>query len=199
MTMPFSIADRAARFGRPFPVLFAVLALAIVLCPPQGAFAQPETFEYPEVEEITYGGPFTLFFGYTHCPEVCPTGLQNMANAMLLLGDAADRVQPLFITIDPERDTQEILADYVPLFHPKLLGLTGTPEQVHEAAKSYFVHYSIAEYQGEILVGHTSDTYLTDPDGNYLAAFGHGTPAQDIADAVLKAMDGISNATKEGS
>ena len=219
MTMPFSIADRAARFGRPFPVLFAVLALAIVLCPSQGAFAQPETFEYPEVEEITYGGPFTLvshegkevtdkdflgsymllFFGYTHCPDVCPTGLQNMANAMLLLGDAADRVQPLFITIDPERDTQEILADYVPLFHPKLLGLTGTPEQVHEAAKSYLVHYSIAEYQGEILVGHTSDTYLTDPDGNYLAAFGHGTPAQDIADAVLKAMDGISNATKEGS
>ena len=217
--MLFSTAARATRLGRPFQTLLAMLALAIALHPFQSASAQSQNFEYPEVEEITYGGPFTLmshegkevtdedflgsymllFFGYTHCPDVCPTGLQNLANAMLLLGDAAEQVQPIFITVDPARDTREILADYVPLFHPKLLGLTGTPKQIHEAAESYLVHYTIANYQGEILVGHTSSTYLTDPEGNYVTSFGHGTPPQEIADAVLNAMAGTSNETKEES
>lgn len=164
--MLFSTAARAAGRGRFFPALLAIFTLAIALGSFQSASAQTQNFEYPEVEEITYGGPFTLmshegkevtdkdfrgsymllFFGYTHCPDICPTGLQNLANAMLLLGDAAKDVQPLFISIDPERDTQEVLADYVPLFHPKLLGLTGTPKQVHEAAESYLVHYTFAEY-----------------------------------------------------
>jgi protein SCO1/2 len=217
--MLLSTAACATRLWRPFPALFAILVLAIALCPFRSASAQAQNFEYPEVEEITYGGPFTLlshdgkevteqdflgsymllYFGYTHCPDVCPTGLQNLANAMLLLDDAAEQVQPLFITVDPARDTQEILADYVPLFHPKLLGLTGTPKQIHEAAESYLVHYTIVNYQGEILVGHTSNTYLTDPEGNYVTSFGHGTPPQEIADAVLEAMAGTLNETNEGS
>ena len=170
--------------------------------------AQSETGEYPPVEPLTYGGPFSLVdhtgravtdgdfrgeymlitFGYTHCPDVCPTGLQNMALTLDALGKAAERVRPIFITIDPKRDTVETLADYVPVFHPRLVGLTGTPRQVHEAAKAYQVHYSILEYKGEILVDHTASTYLTGPDGHFLEEFAYGTDPEKMAAKIREFM-----------
>src|SRR5918996_3071934 len=83
------------------------------------------------VTDADYRGKLMLvFFGFTHCPDVCPTTLQEIASALDVLGDEAGRVQPLFITVDPERDTPEVMAGYVDLFHPGIVGLTGTPEQV---------------------------------------------------------------------
>ncbi|UCH75792.1 MAG: SCO family protein [Rhodospirillales bacterium] len=205
---------RRTRFGvRAFWVR-ALCAALIALAAPVSTLAADgdapaQQWDYPDLPPLTYGGPFTLldhtgrtvtdadfrgaymllFFGYTHCPDVCPTGLGAMAVAMDLLGRAGNQVQPIFVTVDPKRDTVEVLAEYVGLFHPRLIGLTGTSRQVHEAAKAYHVHYTIAEYKGEILVGHTSRTYLVGPDGKYIGDFAHGAAPEDIAARILRDMD----------
>jgi protein SCO1/2 len=184
-------------------------AALLVFALPVSAEAQLEISDYsegyPEVGALTYGGPFSLVdhtgkavtdqdylgeymlltFGYTHCPDVCPTSLQNMANTLDLLGSVAESVRPIFVTIDPKRDTVEVLAGYVPLFHPRMVGLTGTPRQVHEAAAAYQAHYTTFEYQGEYLVDHTAQTYLTGPDGYFLKDFAYGTSAEDMAAEIL--------------
>ena len=185
-----------------------LIGALMVSAVPTAGRAQSETGDYPPVEPLTYGGPFSLVdhtgkavtdddfrgeymlitFGYTHCPDVCPTGLQKMALTLDALGEAARRVRPIFITIDPKRDTVETLADYVPVFHPRLVGLTGTPRQVHEAAKAYLVHYSIFEYKGEILVDHTASTYLAGPDGRFLEEFAYGTDPEEMAAKILHFM-----------
>ena len=93
--------------------------------------------------DADYRGKLALiYFGYTYCADVCPTDLQAMASALDLLGDGARAVQPLFITIDPERDTPGHLANYVPLFHPRLVGLTGEADAVRRVARAYKVHYA---------------------------------------------------------
>ena len=187
----------------------ALMALAITFAYTGNGRAETQSQNDSEMAPLTFGGPFALvdhtgravtdvdfrgsyllvFFGYTHCPDICPTGLSTMAVAMDLLGEAAERVQPIFISVDPERDTAEVLADYVSLFHPRLVGLTGTPKQVHDAAKAYHVIYTITEYKGEILVGHTADTYLVGPDGAYIENFAHETAPEDIAVGIRRAMD----------
>lgn len=149
------------------------------------------------------GGPFTLidhhgqtvtdgdfrgdymliYFGYTYCPDVCPTSLQFMVTALDLLGDEGAQIRPIFITIDPERDTPAALADYVALFHPRLVGLTGTPEQVAAAAKLYHVYYkkAVSEVASEYLMNHSSQTFLMAPEGRFLKFFGHGADPETIA------------------
>jgi protein SCO1/2 len=115
------------------------------------------------VSDKTFRGQYMLiYFGYGFCPDVCPTELSNMASALDVLGTKAKNVQPIFITVDPERDTPEFLADYVANFHPRLIGLTGTPEQVKAAAKAYKVYYAKATKPGETdyLMDHTSFVYL---------------------------------------
>ena len=97
------------------------------------------------VSDTDFGDDFLLiYFGYTTCPDVCPTALLVMTQALDELGPQGERVRPLFITIDPERDTQAVMADYVAHFHPRLVGLTGSPEQVAVAAKAYLVYYAKA-------------------------------------------------------
>jgi len=137
------------------------------------------------------GKAVVVFFGYTHCPDVCPTTMSELASAMKKLGAEADKVQVLFVTADPERDTSEILKQYVTAFDPRFLGLRGTPEQTAQAAKDFKV--LIQKNPGELsnyTVDHSSGTYLYDPQGRLrvYVSYGQGADvfAHDIA-TLLKA------------
>lgn len=138
------------------------------------------------VTDADYRGKYLLvYFGYTYCPDVCPTELGAMARAVDLLGVQGDKVQPLFISVDPERDTVAHLKEYVPLFHPRLAGLTGTPEQVKAAARAYRVYYAKAPQKDagpdEYLMDHSSFIYLMGPDGRFLGVYPAGTTADRLA------------------
>ena len=108
-----------------------------------------------------------LFFGYTHCPDICPVTMSTLNSVVNQLGDDKDEVQVLFITIDPERDDQEALRDYVPYFNESFIGLTGTPEEIEKVAKSFSAFYMKEENESAsgYLMGHTSSVYLIDPKG----------------------------------
>jgi protein SCO1/2 len=140
------------------------------------------------VSDTDFRGRFLLvFFGYTYCPDVCPTELQVMADALRQLGPTGDRVQPLFITVDPERDTVSHLHDYVALFPPRLIGLTGTPEQVAAAARAYRVYYRrVPTADGGYSMDHSGLIYLMGPDGRFITAFTPGSTAQAIADSLRR-------------
>lgn len=136
------------------------------------------------VSSDAFAGRFMLiYFGFTHCPDVCPTELQTMANTMDALGDDATRVVPIFITIDPQRDTPGQLKDYVAAFDPAMVGLTGSPDQIAAVAKLFKVYYSKApggtdtDYQ----VDHTSFIYLMGPDGVIRSLFRAGASDEAMA------------------
>ena len=132
------------------------------------------------------GRPAVLFFGYTYCPDVCPTELQTIAVALDELGGKAAEVQPLFITIDPARHTPEILADYVAAFHPRLLGLSGSGEAVRAAAHAYRVFFAkgTADEDGDYLMDHSSFVDLIGPDGQYRANVGPTTAPEAMAEKI---------------
>lgn len=137
------------------------------------------------------GGWTLLYFGYTSCPDVCPTELQTMAAALgMLPPDLAARVRPVFATIDPERDTPERLASYVALFDPRLIGLTGTPEQVAQVARAFRVYFARSRAEGttDYLMDHSSFIYLLDPEGAVRALFRAGTTAEDLAAALRRRL-----------
>ncbi|MHC8507800.1 MAG: SCO family protein [Rhodospirillales bacterium] len=142
-----------------------------------------------EVTDADFKGRFMLiFFGYTYCPDVCPTTLSDMADAVNLLGADQDKVTPVFITVDPARDTVAHLKDYVAYFHPRMAGLTGTLEQTAAAARAYKIFFRLndapaADPQG-YLVDHSSIMYLMGPDGAYAAHFPHGSTPKDIAQGI---------------
>lgn len=143
------------------------------------------------VTDRDYRGRAALvFFGFTFCPDVCPTELGNVAAALDLLGADAARVAPLFVTIDPERDTPAKLADYVALFHPAIIGLTGTPEQVAAAARAYRVYYAKATPPGasDYVMDHSAFTYVLGPDGGVRALLRPGASPEDIARALRAAL-----------
>jgi protein SCO1/2 len=130
-----------------------------------------------------HGKLLLIYFGYTYCPDVCPTDLQAMASALDLLGDAARAVQPLFITIDPERDTPGHLASYVPLFHPRLVGLSGEAKAIRQAARAYKVHYAkvVLPDSSDYAMDHSAFIYLVNADGQYLGFFPPGTSPERMA------------------
>jgi protein SCO1/2 len=141
------------------------------------------------VTDESFRGRFMLiYFGYTFCPDFCPTSLQIMAEAIDRLGPAGDKVQPIFITIDPERDTVEQLASYVPNFGPGLIGLTGTLEQVTAAARAYRVYFkkSQSESLADYGMDHSSIIYLMGPDGRYITHFSHTATPEQVAAAIGK-------------
>lgn len=144
-----------------------------------------------QVTEKTYAGQYKLvFFGYTYCPDVCPTTLTTLSNTLDILGSAAEKVTPLFISVDPERDTVEHLKEYVGYFHPRIVGLTGTEEQIAAVAKAYRVYYAKAKPSQDdpldYLMDHSSITYLIGPDGSFLEHFSHGTEPEKIAERLLE-------------
>lgn len=134
------------------------------------------------------GGYSLIFFGFTHCPDICPLTLQVMADAIQQAGPAGERVTPVFITVDPERDTIEAVGSYVSAFHPRFVGLTGTPEQVAGATTAYRVFarkVPMKDTDGrdtaEYTVEHTGIIFLMDPEGRYLSHFSSGATAEDMA------------------
>jgi cytochrome oxidase Cu insertion factor (SCO1/SenC/PrrC family) len=144
------------------------------------------------VTDQDFRGKYMLiFFGFTYCPDVCPSELQVMSAALDELGPKADRVQPIFITIDPARDTPEAMKLYVANFHPRLVGLTGSPEDVAQVAKAYRVYYARAkgsENQPDYLMDHSTILYLMGPDGRFVKHFTYGTDAKGLAAALSEAI-----------
>jgi len=165
---------------------------------PQGAQAPARAFALTDhlgapVTERNYRGKFLLVsFGYTFCPDVCPTTLFNLSQTLDLLGADAGQVQVLFVTVDPDRDSREVLAEYVANFHSSIVALTGTGEQIRAAATSFGVHYQKAESTevgepgdgGDYLMNHSALIDLVGPDGRYLASFPYILPADRLAPVI---------------
>jgi len=129
-----------------------------------------------------------LFFGYTQCPDVCPTTLSSLREVMSLLGDDAKRLQVLFVTVDPARDTPALLAQYVPSFHPSFVGLRGSDEAVAATAKDFKVFYvrQPGKTPDTYSVDHSTGSYAFDPNGKLRLLLRHGeTPANMAADLKL--------------
>jgi protein SCO1/2 len=155
------------------------------------------------------GGPFTLvdqhgktvtdqdfrgrymlvFFGFTHCPDICPAELQVISAALEELGPKAEEVVPIFVTLDPERDTPEVMADYVKNFGSRFVGLTGSPEAIAEAAKAYRVAYSKfqeGQTKDDYSIDHSALVYLMSKDGEYVTHFAYGTPVAKITETLRR-------------
>ncbi len=130
--------------------------------------------------DADFRGQYLLvFFGYSNCPDTCPTTLQTLTDALDKLGPAADRVTPIFITIDPERDTVAALKDYAANFHPRLVALTGSPAEIAAVAKEYRVYYGKSGEGPNYAMDHTALIYLMGPDGRYLGHFAPDSTADD--------------------
>jgi protein SCO1 len=129
------------------------------------------------------GKAVVLFFGYTHCPDVCPTTLADIAGALRMLGPDAAKVQVLFVTADPERDTPELLAKYLPSFDPSFLGLTGSPEEIAKAAKEFKVFYQKqpGKTPETYTVDHSAGTFVFDPQGRLRLYVPYGKGADVFA------------------
>ena len=142
------------------------------------------------VSEKDFEGKFTLvYFGYTFCPDVCPAELQVMSAALDQLGGKAKNVTPLFITVDPERDGVKQMASYVSNFHERLVGLTGSTEDIGAAAKAYRVYYARVKDESssaDYMMDHSSAVYLMGPKGEYLAHFAYGAGVDKMAAGIAK-------------
>ena len=139
------------------------------------------------------GRHLLVAFGYTFCPDVCPAELQVMSAALDKLGSAGEGIVPIFITIDPARDTVDVLAQYMPNFHPRFVGLTGSPEEIAAVARAYRVYYAKAEGWQEAgedyLMDHSTIIYLMGPGGKFMKHFTYTTDAAGLAED-LKASTG---------
>ena len=136
------------------------------------------------VNSVDFRGKLMLiYFGFTWCPDICPTELQSMALALDALGPQAALAQAIFISVDPERDKPEVLKAYVAQFHERLIGLTGSAEQTAAAAKAYKVYYAKSGNTGgaDYQIDHSGFIYLMDRTGIYLTHFRPGTPPAEIA------------------
>ena len=205
---------RTPKVSRGLATVAALLLIGLVGVLAVGHFLSP-TPQQANVGQATLGslgGPFTLtdhngrtvtdadfrgrylliYFGYIYCPDVCPLSLQRNFEALQILGEKAEKIQPVLVTIDPERDTVEKMRDYVAAFDPRLIGLTGTPEQVKAAAAAYRVYY--AKVQNEngaaegYLVDHSAFTYLMAPDGTFVQFFRHDMTPEAMAERLNKIL-----------
>jgi protein SCO1/2 len=130
-----------------------------------------------------------VYFGYTHCPDACPTALNDIAIALDQLGPKREAVRSVFITVDPERDTPEALKDYVTSFDAPILALSGSPEEIARAAKAYRVYYAKhPEPGGDYSMDHSSVIYVMDPEGRFTASFTHQSTPEEIAERLRKLL-----------
>lgn len=189
-------------------ILISLLLAALVLCGMLMFKLYQREFMSGSTGTAEIGGPFELvnqdgatvtdadfrgklmliYFGFTYCPDACPTALGVMAAALDKLDVAGERVTPMLISIDPARDTPQALKDYVGAFHPRMIGLTGSGEQIARVAKEYKVFYQKAPgATGEdYLMDHTSLIYLMDEDGKYLAYFGPQATPDEVAEQIRR-------------
>jgi protein SCO1/2 len=145
----------------------------------------------PVTDRDFRGRYMLIFFGFTHCPDICPAELQVIAEALGELGDKAKNVVPIFITLDPERDTPEAMGNYVKSFGPDFVGLTGSPEAIAAAAKAYRVSYAKVEDKesaADYGVDHSALVYLMDPEGRYVTHFSYGLSADQMAEKLGKSL-----------
>ncbi|MFO1128847.1 MAG: SCO family protein [Rhodospirillales bacterium] len=157
-----------------------------------GPFSLVDQDGNPVTDETFRGKYMLVYFGFTYCPDVCPTSLARNAQALALLGDKADKIVPILISIDPERDTPQKMKDYVAAFDPRLIGLTGTVLQMKIAAQAYKVFYmKVPPKAGgdpnAYVVDHSTFTYLMGPDGRFLRFFQHTQSPEEMA-AELKTV-----------
>jgi len=137
------------------------------------------------VTDQTFRGKWLIiYFGYTFCPDLCPTALSDISVALEKLGPMAEKVQPLFITVDPERDTRKVIADYVGSFDRRLIGLRGTPEQTAAATQAYHVYYEVRKLgdNDEYAVDHSSFIYVVNPQGEFVKLITGDLPGHPMAD-----------------
>lgn len=143
-----------------------------------------------QVTDRDFRGRYMLvYFGYTYCPDVCPTTLNGVATAMEKLGQEAARVQPLFITVDPKRDSSAVVQRYAATFSPRIVGLTGTPDEIAAVAKEYRVYYAahhIGNGPDDYTVDHSSILYLMGPDGRFVAPIRTDESGTDMAADISK-------------
>jgi protein SCO1/2 len=153
-----------------------------------GPFALPDASGHTRPLSDFRGKLVLLYFGYTQCPDVCPTDLARIGAMLRSLGPQAEAVQPLFVTLDPERDTSEILREYAAAFHPRLIALRGSEEETRRIATSYKLFYEkVAQPRGYV-IDHAPLTFLLDREGKYIAFFPPGTPADRMAVMVREAL-----------
>jgi len=195
------------RFLMIIAALLAVIVLGLAL------FWAPEMPERPLPKAaIAAGGDFTLesasgpvslkdyrgklvllYFGYTFCPDICPTSLAATAEGLKQLKpEEAARVAMIFISVDPERDTPARLKEYVEFFHPNLVGVTGKPADLAEITKRYGVFYAKQKVEtagGGYVVDHSSDTYVLGPDGQLLGKIAHATPPDQVVAEIRKRLN----------
>lgn len=157
-----------------------------------GPFTLTDQNGRPFTEADLEGSLTLIFFGYTYCPDICPLTLQSVATALDDLGADAGRVMPVFVTVDPERDTPERLKEYVAWFDPRIVGLTGTREQVEGIKAAYRVYGQKVEDPergpDDYLVDHSAVIYLMGPDGAFIRHFSHTTPPDEIAAGLREAL-----------
>ena len=173
-------------------ILFAALALPFVAHAAAATVTVggPFTLQAPDgttVTDATYRGRWLLvFFGYTFCPDTCPTTLSHVALSLQELGVDAAKVQPIFITVDPARDTTEVMGQYTEAFDSRIVGLTGSAQQIAAVMQEYGVYseqHAIGS-DGAYLVDHGSYIYIMDPTGNFVRGLDSDTPSRDIADTL---------------
>jgi protein SCO1/2 len=142
------------------------------------------------VTDQTFRGKWLLvYFGYTSCPDVCPTTLSSMALALEKLGPLADKIQPLFITVDPERDTAKLIGEYVKDFDPRFVGLVGSPQQIAATAHDFRVYYRVRQLgNNEYVVDHSSFIYVIDPNGTFVRLLTGDLPGHQLADEIRRLM-----------
>lgn len=157
-----------------------------------GAFELVDHLGQPFTQENLLGHYSLVYFGFTYCPDVCPTTLLTVAETLdLLPEEMRNQIVPIFITVDPQRDTVAVMAQYVSNFHPQLVGLTGSAAQVAQAAKAYKVYYSKVPAEDDAsnyLMDHSGYLYLMGPEGKYLAHFPHNVTMQSLADGLRSHM-----------
>ena len=175
-------AERAETAAQPSPLVAARAAVA------GGPFSLTDHTGKAVSDEDFQGNLVLMVFGYTFCPDVCPTTLQRVAEAMDLLAGGAEQVRPLFVTVDPERDSPEVLSAYVEAFHPRMVGLTGSAEQVRQITESYRVyHAKVGSGDSDYLMDHSAYIYLLGADGRLLTYLRHDSTPETIA-AVIEPL-----------
>jgi len=148
-----------------------------------GEFTMVDQKNQTVTSESLKGRHLLVYFGFTHCPDVCPISLQTMTTALEIAGPIGDGVVPVFITVDAERDTPQVMADYVANFHPRFLALTGNAEQIRQATQAYRVYFQKAkeESPGDYMMDHSGFVYFMDPTGTYITHFKPDVTGEQMA------------------